>query len=132
MKLDHVGIAVSSIKDAAAFYKKSLGLEIVSQEEVISQKVKVAFLKTGESFLELLEATGPDSVIASFIKKRGPGLHHLAFEVSGIEGEMERLRKENLNPLEPSPRIGARGHKVCFLHPRNTLGTLIELVEPHG
>lgn len=132
MILDHVGIAVSSISEAAAFYKKSLGLEIFSQEEVPSQKVKVAFLKTGESFLELLESTSPESVIARFIERRGPGLHHVAFEVSKIEKEMERLRKENLPTLEASPRIGARGHQVCFLHPRNTLGTLIELVEPHG
>lgn len=132
MKLEHVGIAVTSLKEAAAFYRKVLGLEIFSQEEVPAQKVRVAFLKAGETFLELLEATSPESAVARFIAKRGPGIHHLAFSASGLKSEMERLRKTGFPTIEAEPRIGARGHKVCFLYPQNTQGVLMELVESNG
>ncbi len=131
MKLEHIGIAVHSIQDSAAFYRKALGLEIFSEEEVPSQKVRVAFLKAGETFLELLEATSPDSVVARFIEKRGPGLHHLAFETSRISEKMEELKNLGFPLIDARPRIGARGHKVCFLNPKGTQNTLIELVEPH-
>ena len=132
MKLEHVGIAVSSIKESAAFYRASLGLEIFSEEEVPSQKVRVAFLKAGETFLELLEATSPDSVIARFIEKRGAGLHHLAFETFKISEQMEELKKLGFPLIDERPRTGARGHKVCFLNPKATQNVLIELVVPHG
>ena len=132
MKLEHVGIAVHSIKDSVALYRKALGLEIFSEEEVPSQKVRVAFLKAGETFLELLEATSPESVVARFIEKRGPGLHHLAFEASKISSKIEELKNLGFPLIDERPRIGARGHKVCFLNPKGTQNTLIELVEPHG
>ncbi len=131
MKLEHVGIAVASIKESAAFYRKALGLEIFSEEELPSQKVRVAFLKAGDTFLELLEATSPESVVARFIEKRGPGIHHLAFETSQILGKMEELKSLGFPLIDERPRIGARGHKVCFLNPKGTQSALIELVEPH-
>ncbi len=129
--VDHVGIAVRSIDEALPFYRRALGLEAVHRQEVPSQKVKVAFLGTGETSIELLEPTGPEGAVAKFIAKRGPGLHHVAFKVADIAGEMERLKGGGLPPLEASPRPGARGHQVCFLHPRHAAGVLVELVE-HG
>ena len=127
MKIDHVGVAVASIEAALPFYKKALGLEPVHREEVPAQKVHVAFLQAGETSIELLEPTG-DGAIAKFLKTRGPGLHHVAFHVSDLPGHFERLKKEGLPPLEAAPRPGARGHKVCFLHPKFAEGVLVELV----
>ena len=130
MILDHVGIAVVNLEEGIAFYKKALGLEVVHREDVIQQKVRVAFLRAGQTSLELLEPIGADGAMAKFLKTRGPGLHHIAFETVEIAGEMKRLSAAGLPPLESAPRPGARGHQVCFLHPKNGLGTLIELVQP--
>lgn len=128
MKIDHVGIAVESLEKALPFYKKALGLEPVHREEVAAQKVRVAFLQAGETCIELLEPTGDDGAIAKFLKTRGPGLHHVAFSVADIAADMERLRAAGLPPLETAARPGARGHKVCFLHPKYADGVLVELV----
>jgi methylmalonyl-CoA epimerase len=127
-RIDHVGVAVESIEAALPFYRKALGLEPVHREEVSSQKVRVAFLQAGETSIELLEPVGGDGAIAKFLKTRGPGLHHVAFHVPDIAGDMERLRAAGLPPLEAGPRAGARGHKVCFLHPKYASGVLVELV----
>ncbi len=127
MKIDHVGVAVESIEAALPFYKKALGLEPVHREEVAAQKVRVAFLQAGETSIELLEPTG-DGAIAKFLKARGPGLHHVAFHVPDVGAHMEKLRAGGLPPLEAAPRPGARGHKVCFLHPKLAAGVLVELV----
>jgi methylmalonyl-CoA/ethylmalonyl-CoA epimerase len=129
MKIDHVGIAVASLEEAASFYLRTMGLEVEHREEVPEQKVRVAFLRAGETSIELLEPTGPDGAIARFIAKRGPGLHHLAFAVSDIKGEMTELSKKSAAPIESEARPGARGSRVCFVHPRKTGGVLIELVE---
>lgn len=128
MKIDHVGVAVLSIEKALPFYKKALGLEPVHREEVPSQKVRVAFLQAGETSIELLEPTGDEGAIAKFLKTRGPGLHHVAFSVADIDGRMEALRKAGFPPLDAAARPGARGHKVCFLHPKLAEGVLVELV----
>jgi methylmalonyl-CoA/ethylmalonyl-CoA epimerase len=127
--VDHVGIAVASIDRALPFYLKALGLEPVHREEVPSQKVRVAFLQAGETALELLEPTGDEGAIAKFLKTRGPGLHHVAFSVKGIGENMKRLSQIGLPPLDVAPRPGARGHHVCFLHPKHADGVLVELVE---
>ncbi len=133
MTVDHVGIAVASIDRALPFYEKALGLTPVHREEVASQKVRVAFLQAGETALELLEPTGEEGAIAKFLKTRGPGLHHVAFSTKKIDERMKRLVQIGLPPLEAAARPGARGHKVCFLHPKFADGVLIELVEPaHG
>ncbi len=129
MSLDHVGIAVESIEEALPFYRKALGLEVYHREEVPTQKVKVAFLQAGETSLELLEPTSEDGAIAKFLKTRGPGIHHIAFSVKEIESRMKALTEAGLPPLESRPRPGARGHKVCFLHPKHAHGVLVELVE---
>lgn len=129
MKIDHVGIAVANIGEALPFYKKAFGLEPVHREEVAAQKVKVAFLQAGETALELLEPMGEEGAIAKFLKDRGPGLHHVAFSVNDISEKMSRLAQDGLPPLESAPRPGARGHKVCFLHPQYAKGVLFELVE---
>ena len=127
-RIDHIGIAVRSIEDALPFYRKSFGLEPVHREEVASQNVRVAFLQAGETAIELVEPTSSKGAVARFLNARGPGLHHLAFRVNGIHQEMNRLKKEGLPPLEEDPRVGARGHLICFLHPRLASGVLIELV----
>ncbi|OGR87795.1 MAG: methylmalonyl-CoA epimerase [Elusimicrobia bacterium RIFCSPHIGHO2_02_FULL_57_9] len=124
MTVDHIGIAVNSIEAALPFYRDKLGLRAVHSEEVASQNVRAAFLQAGESCLELLEPIGSEGAVAKFLKHRGPGLHHVAFQVEDIKKEMNRL-----TPLEALPRAGARGHQVCFLHPNNAHGVLIELVQ---
>lgn len=130
MKIDHIGVAVESIDKALPFYHK-LGLKVGHREEVASQNVRVAFLQAGDSSIELLEPTGEDGAVAKFLRTRGPGLHHVAFQVNDISKEMERLRKEELPSLDSAPRAGARGHLVCFLHPKHAHGVLVELVQ-HG
>ncbi|MBI4376922.1 MAG: methylmalonyl-CoA epimerase [Elusimicrobia bacterium] len=130
--LDHVGIAVRSIQEALPFYQEALGLSTFHDEELSSQKVRVAFLKAGETSLELLEPTSDDGPVGKFLKSRGPGLHHLAFRVEDIRGDMLRLSSQGRAPLETQPRPGARSHQVCFLHPKHAQGVLVELVEGHG
>ena len=132
MQIDHIGVAVESIESALPFYRKALGLDVVHTEIVAPQQVKVAFLQAGQASIELLEPMGPEGAVAKFLKKRGPGIHHIAFAVKDIEGHMKRLAVEGLPPLDAKPRPGARGHHVCFLHPKHAQGVLIELVENHG
>ena len=129
MKIDHVGIAVRSIEEVLPFYKKALGLEPAVREQVASQHVRVAFLQAGETAIELLEPLTDEGAVAKFLKERGPGLHHVAFRAKGSLGEkMKSLTAAGLPPLEVSPRPGARGHHVCFLHPKLAGGVLVELV----
>lgn len=136
MKIDHIGVAVRSLDDAAAFYRTNLGLIEVHREEVVAQKVKVAFLTdpadpNGTS-VELLEPTSPDGAVAKFISARGLGLHHLAFhagsQAGAVSSAMERMLKAGVPALEAKPRPGARGHHVCFFHPKHCEGVLVELV----
>lgn len=132
MTLDHVGIAVNSIEESLPFYKERLGLEVVHREKVPSQGVEVAFLGRGPSTVELLEPLDESGAVAGFLKKRGPGLHHVAFKTADIREQMQKLRKEGTELLQREPRPGARQHSVCFIHPRSSGGTLIELVERDG
>lgn len=127
MTIDHVGVAVESLETAVAFYEK-LGLKVAHREDVPSQKVRVAFLQAGQAAVELLEPTGEEGAVAKFIKTKGPGLHHVAFHVDKVGAHMDRLRGLGLPPLEAAPRPGARGHHVCFLHPKHAHGVLVELV----
>lgn len=136
MKVDHVGVAVRSIDEAAAFYLAHLGLVEVRREEVPQQKVRVAFLADpadpGGTAVELLEPTSPDGAVAKFIAARGLGMHHLAFDAGAVAGAvagaMELLRQKGRPAIEAAPRAGARGHRVCFVHPKYCGGVLIELV----
>ncbi len=133
-KIDHVAIAVPNIDEALAKYKQALGLEVKEREVVASQKTEAALLPVGETSIELIEPKGNDG-LARFLEKKGPGLHHIAVEVEGIEGALALLKSLGVPLVDETPRIGARGHKVAFLHPKATGGVLVELVEPaegHG
>jgi len=128
-KIDHIGIAVRSIAEAARLYEDLLGLKITRVEEVAGQKVKVAFLPTGDSEVELLESTDPEGPVARFIEAKGEGMQHIAFRVDNIKEELDRLKAAGVRLIDENPRYGAGGAKIAFLHPRGTHGTLIELCE---
>jgi len=128
-KIDHVAVCVSDIDAAAAKYKEVLGLEGRGRETVASQKTEAVLLPIGESNIELISPRGNDGLL-KFLEKRGPGLHHIAVEVEGIEQALAFLKGIGVPLIDEAPRAGARGHKVAFVHPKATGGVLIELVEP--
>jgi methylmalonyl-CoA epimerase len=130
--IDHLGIAVKSLAQARKFYEQ-LGLQVAGEEVVAHEKVKVAMVPMGESRIELLEPTGPDSVIAKFLEKRGEGLHHVAIHVPDLAGAVERLKATGTRFISEEIKIGAGGHKYVFVHPSSAGGVLLELVEnPSG
>ena len=129
-KLDHIGIAVRSL-DSARIYE-DLGLTIEHVETVETQRVKTAFLSVGDSNLELLEPTSPDSPIAKFIEKRGEGIHHICLRVENIEEHLERLKAKGYRLINEAPVPGAHGCRVAFLHPSAGNGVLIELSEKNA
>jgi methylmalonyl-CoA/ethylmalonyl-CoA epimerase len=128
-RLNHIGIAVKSLNERLALYR-ALGLAVQGEEEVSSQKVKVAFLPFEGSQIELLEPTAPESPIAGFIEKKGEGLHHICFEVDDIRVAMADLKAQGFQLLSDEPRMGAHGSQVCFIHPKSGGGVLIELCQP--
>lgn len=128
-RLDHVGVAVTSLEEALAPYQDGLGLTVSEIEEVPSQQVRIAFLPVGDTRLELLEPTGKDSPIGRFLQRRGQGVHHLCFQVEDIEATLERFRAAGVELVDEIPRAGAGGSRVAFVHPRGMAGVLIELVE---
>jgi methylmalonyl-CoA epimerase len=125
--LDHIGIAVSDLPGALAFYRDALGLEIQAPEEVASEHVRARFIATGQSSLELLEATTPDSPIAHFVEKRGPGLHHITLRVEDIYAALAQLKAHGVRLVDQQPRPGAEGALVAFVHPSSAQGVLVEL-----
>jgi methylmalonyl-CoA/ethylmalonyl-CoA epimerase len=127
-KVEHIGIAVKSLAQSLPLFEKLLNTPCYKTELVEREKVNTAFFKTGDSKIELLESTDPEGVIARFIAKKGEGLHHIAFEVEDINAEMERLKKEGFTLLSDTPKQGADNKLVCFLHPKDTNGVLVELV----
>jgi methylmalonyl-CoA/ethylmalonyl-CoA epimerase len=129
MKIDHLGIATKSIDDALGFWADALGLENVHTEIVEDQKVRVAMLPLGESRIELLEPTNEDSPISKFLEKRGSGIHHIAVEVEDIEASLTKLKSKGVRLIDESPRIGAEGCLVAFVHPVSANGVLLELVQ---
>ena len=126
--IEHIGIAVTSIEEARKLYSDVFGLEVGETEIVEGQKIRVAWVPVGNTKIELLESTDPEGPIAKHIEKRGEGIHHLALEVSDIQGMLEALKEKGLPLVDMEPRIGAGGYKVAFLHPKGTK-VLIELVE---
>ncbi|WP_395626122.1 methylmalonyl-CoA epimerase [Daejeonella sp.] len=128
-KIEHIGIAVKSLKDASTVYERLLGLSSYKKEEVISEMVITEFFQIGESKIELLEASSSDSSINKFIEKRGEGIHHIAFAVDDIVKEMARLKSEGFLLLSDSPKNGADNKLVCFVHPKSSNGVLIELCQ---
>lgn len=128
-KIDHLGIAVKSIDQALKLYENILGLQSVDIETVAEQKVKVAFLPLAGSEIELLESTDPGGPIAKFIEAKGEGIQHLAFRVDDLEETLNHLKAAGIALIDETPRRGAGGAKIAFIHPRATFGTLIELCE---
>ena len=126
--IDHLGIAVRSLDAALEFYEKQLGFSVGLRETVEQERVRVAMLPAGGSRIELLEATGPDSVIAKFIEKRGEGLHHVAVKVPDLNATVDRLKATGARLLN-DPRPGAGGHLYVFVHPASTGGVLLELIQ---
>lgn len=128
-KIDHIGIAVHSIAEAGKFYEAGLGLVCERIEEVESQKVRTAFFTLGETHIELLEPTAPDSPIARFLEKRGEGIHHIAYLSDNLEKQLHQLKDQGCRLINEQPVPGAGGMQVAFLHPQSTGGVLTELCE---
>lgn len=129
LKIDHLGIAVESIDQAAAFWKNTLGLPLEGSETVESQKVTTAFLPVGDSEVELLESTAPDGPVARYIAKRGQGIQHVAFRVDNLEEVLAELKAKGVPLIDEVPRPGAGGARVAFVHPKAANGVLVELCE---
>ena len=127
--IEHIGIAVKDLEIANETYRKLLGVPHFKTETVTGEKVKTSFFQIGENKIELLESIDPDGVIANFIEKKGEGIHHVAFAVENIREEMKRLKAEGFVLLNEEPRHGADNKLVCFVHPKNSHGVLVELCE---
>lgn len=130
-KISHVGIAVPNIDEYLRIFKDTLGLNLLGTEEIADQKVKVAFLEVGESRIELLEPTAPDSPIEKYLSKNNgkPKFHHIAFEVDNLNDTLQRVKDDGLELIDEEPRIGAGGAQIAFIHPKSTAGVLTELCE---
>jgi methylmalonyl-CoA/ethylmalonyl-CoA epimerase len=126
-KIEHIGIAVKSLSHSIPLFEALLNTSCYKEELLVSEAVRTAFLGLGEQKIELLESTDPDGIIAKFISKKGEGIHHIAFTVTDLESEMKRLRDAGFVLLDENPRLGADNKLVCFLHPKNTNGVLVEL-----
>lgn len=129
IKIDHIGIAVNNMEQALKFYTGILGLHLEGEEVVADQKVKTAFLPTGDTEVELLESTDPEGPIAKFIEKRGEGIHHIAWQVEDIESALKELEARGVRLIDAKPRPGAGGKRIAFIHPKETGGVLVELSE---
>jgi len=129
LKIEHLGIAVKSLEQSNLLFEKLFGKAAYKLEKVESEGVSTSFFMMGESKIELLEATNPESPIAKFIEKKGEGIHHIAFEVDDIHSEMKRLQGEGFTLLSEQPKKGADNKLICFLHPKGTNGVLIELCQ---
>ena len=128
-KLDHIGVAVNSIDEALPFFRDALGMKYLKTEEIPSQKVRVAFLDAGGTHVELVEAASPDAAIAKHIETRGPGLHHLAWSVKNIEEALKILKAKGVRLIDETPRTGAGGKTIAFIHPKSASGVLTEFVQ---
>ena len=129
MKIDHIGIATNSIEEGLAVWRDALGLEVDATEEVAEQGVKVCMLAVGDTHVELLEPLGPDTSVGKFLAKRGPGMHHIAVEVKDINASLAELKSKGARLIDETPRVGAGGCLVAFVHPSSINGVLLELVQ---
>ncbi|MDR2292176.1 MAG: methylmalonyl-CoA epimerase [Prevotellaceae bacterium] len=127
--IEHLGIAVKSLEQSLPYYEQILGLKCYAIEEVADQKVKTAFFKAGQTKIELLEPLSPESTIAKFIEKRGEGIHHIAFAVDSVQKSLDEVAEKGVQLIDKSPRKGAEGLEIAFLHPKSTLGVLTELCQ---
>lgn len=130
--IEHIGIAVKSLEDSIPYYEKVLGLECYAIEEVKEQKVKTAFFKVGQTKIELLESTDPEGPVGKFIEKKGEGIHHMAFAVEGLEKSLADAEEAGVRLIDKTPRKGAEGLDIAFLHPKSTFGVLTELCEDNN
>ena len=132
-QIDHVGIAVSDLREAVERYRRTFGIEPVHRERMDDQGVEEVLFAVGESFVQLLGALGPDTPVGRFLSKRGPGVHHVGYRVANVADALEHLRAEGIGLIDEAPRPGSRGTTIAFVHPKDTGGVLIELVEaPEG
>jgi methylmalonyl-CoA/ethylmalonyl-CoA epimerase len=129
-RIDHVGVAVEQIDDALALYGESFELDVAHREVVEEQGVEAVLLDVGENHVELLAPLSPDTPVGKFLAKNGPGLHHVAYQVSDIDRTLQALKAAGLKLIDEQPRTGIRGSRVAFLHPRASAGVLTEIVEP--
>lgn len=129
MRIDHIGIAVPDLEAAIRTYETLLQTPCYKREVVASENVETAFFQTGESKVELLGATSPESVIATYIQKKGPGLHHVAFDVDDLDAELKRLSESGFVLITPVPKLGADNKRIAFLHPKSCEGVLVELCQ---
>ncbi|HTW42422.1 MAG TPA: methylmalonyl-CoA epimerase [Solirubrobacteraceae bacterium] len=129
-RIDHVGVAVEEIEPALELYRDSLELAVAHREVVEEQGVEAVLLDVGENHVELLAPLGPDTPVGKFLARQGPGLHHVAYQVSDIDATLQSLRAAGLQLIDEQPRTGIRGSRVAFVHPRATAGVLTEIVQP--
>ncbi len=125
--IEHIGIAVNSLDEAIPYYEKTLGLKCYAVEEVADQKVKTAFFMVGETKIELLESTDPEGPIGKFLEKKGAGVHHIAFAVDDVNQSLSELDEKGVRLIDKTPRKGAEGLNIGFLHPKSTMGVLTEI-----
>ena len=128
-KIEHVALAVADLDAAVEHYEKVWGLAVAHRERVEDQGVEEAMLPLGESYLQLLGPTGPDTTVGKFVAKRGEGLHHIAYEVNDLEGALRQLKEQGVALIDEKPRRGGRGHMVAFVHPKSNHGLLVELIQ---
>jgi methylmalonyl-CoA/ethylmalonyl-CoA epimerase len=128
-QIDHVGIAVSDLGEAVERYRRTFGIEPVHRERMDDQGVEEVLFAVGDSFVQLLGALGPDTPVGRFLGKRGPGLHHVGYRVANVADALEHLRAEGVGLIDEAPRPGSRGTTIAFVHPKDTGGVLVELVE---
>jgi methylmalonyl-CoA/ethylmalonyl-CoA epimerase len=129
-RVDHIGIAVEDIDAALALYERDYAMALVHREVVESQGVEAVLLDVGENHVELLAPLGPDTPVGKFLAKRGPGMHHVAYQVTDIEAALASLREAGMRLIDETPRVGIRGSLVAFLHPKSSGGVLTEIVQP--
>jgi len=129
MKIDHIGIATRQLEEGLALWRDALGLPVDATEEISEQGVRIAMLPIGDTHVELLEALSPDSSVGKFISKRGPGIHHIAVQVEDINASLADLKSKGARLIDETPRIGAGGCLIAFVHPSTTNGVLLELVQ---
>jgi methylmalonyl-CoA epimerase len=129
-RLDHIGVAVADIDAALALYERDYDMKLVHRETVTEQGVDAVLLDVGENHVELLAPLGDDTPVGKFLAKRGPGIHHVAYQTTDIEAELDRLKAAGIQLIDETPRIGIRGSKVAFLHPKSSGGVLTEIVQP--
>ncbi|MEN7549160.1 methylmalonyl-CoA epimerase [Rapidithrix thailandica] len=130
--IEHLGIAVNNLEESIRFYEQVFGLTCYAIEEVKEQKVRTAFFQVGQTKIELLESTDPEGPISKFISKKGEGIHHIAFAVSDIEDKLKKVESRGVQLIDRTPRKGAEGLDIAFLHPKSTQGVLMELCEKNS